>query len=200
VPATSADFLDAVAFFQRAFTIVLALALGEAFKQFIADKAVNPEDRVIHWDRLPGLLSFLFLAFPFFHGMSRYFFVTYIHAPSVPNFYAAYLMFDGIAFLFESAIFFVMSRALSAGQWKRYYWSVLLLLGVDITWGAVAVHRGIPITPWLVLDSLLAIVLLAVLWAFRDDERSMRPPVICACTVFITTALSYVLMWDFYFP
>ncbi len=124
--------------FQRAFTIVLALALAEAFKQFIADKADKPEDRVIHWDRLPALLSFLFLAFPFFHGMSRYFFVTYIHTTTPPPHYAVYLMIDGIAFLFESAMFFVMSRTLSAGQWRRYYLSVLLLLAIDV---AVGFHR-----------------------------------------------------------
>ncbi|TMJ32315.1 MAG: hypothetical protein E6G88_03325 [Alphaproteobacteria bacterium] len=67
------DIMDVVKFFQYAFIIVFALALGEAFKQFVAEKANQPRDKVVDWSRLPALLSFVVLIFPFYQGMSRYF-------------------------------------------------------------------------------------------------------------------------------
>src|SRR5690349_3554976 len=131
---TSKDILNTASFFQATFTIIVALSVGEAFKQFVADKAEKPEDRAIHWDRLPSLLTFLFLALPFFHGMSRYFFLTYTNANEVSASYGGYLIFDGICFITMSAIFFAMSRSLPAVQWRRYFCLILFLLVVDSTW------------------------------------------------------------------
>ena len=57
-----------VAFFQTAFTIVLALALGQALGQFVSDE----DHRPLHWDRLPLFVTFILIIFPFFQGMGRF--------------------------------------------------------------------------------------------------------------------------------
>lgn len=193
------SYKDSVEFFQRAFTIVLALALGEAFKQFVADKAIEPEDQVLHWDRLPSLLSFLFLIFPFFHGMSRHFYTAYLSSPTIGEFYSFLLMIDGVVFLVESAIFFTMSRALSAGQWRRYFWSILILMCVDTLWAMVALWRGAPVLSWIALNFVLAGALFPVLQLFKGPPKSLYPPIHCAAVTFTTTVLSYFFMWNFYF-
>ena len=41
---------------QQIYTIVFALAIAEAFRQFVADRADPTEDRTIHWDRLFALI------------------------------------------------------------------------------------------------------------------------------------------------
>ena len=89
------DVADAIGFFKGAFTIVMALALGESLKQFVAERAVNEGDRTIQWDRLPALISFLFLIVPFYQGMSRYFYITYSDINKMPQPYSVFLMFDG---------------------------------------------------------------------------------------------------------
>lgn len=193
-----ADYQDAVSFFQRAFTVVLALALSEAFKQAIADKAGEPEDRIVHWERLPTLLGFLLLIFPFFHGMNRHIFRAYLDVKSIPDFYSGFLMMDGIVFMLESAIFFVMSRALSPGQWRNFYWCILALMAIDTIWAALAHLRGAPVIPWIELNIALAVVCAVVLFFFKRP-KSIIPPTISAVTILVTTTLSYILMWEFYF-
>jgi hypothetical protein len=191
----SRDVIDAVSFFQRAFTIVLALALGEAFKQFVTDK----EEKGMQWDRLPALLTFLFMVFPFFHGMNRYFFRTYLN-PIPSKSYAAYLLFDGIMFMTESALFFVMSRSLAGIQWRRYFIALLLLLAVDTGWGSVELSQTPDITYWLTLNIVLAVILGIVMSYFWSKENPVVPSVVAAVATFTTTAISYFLSWNFYFP
>jgi dolichyl-phosphate-mannose--protein O-mannosyl transferase len=70
----------AVGFLQAAYTIVLGLALTEGFKQFVPDR-----DEEIDWDRFWPLFGFVFLIFPFFHGMSRYLYTTYLLPKIPPN-------------------------------------------------------------------------------------------------------------------
>jgi len=70
-------------------------------------------------------------------------------------------MFDSVAFLAESALFFVMSRALSEDRWRTYYGTVLVLLVVDSIWGAVSWYcHGGPTTVWITLNLSFAVVLL----------------------------------------
>ena len=73
----SGNVVHTVNFFQGAFTIVLALALGEALKAFVA----GDDERPIHWDRTPPFVSFLLIFFPFFQSMSQYLYLTYLNAP-----------------------------------------------------------------------------------------------------------------------
>lgn len=187
------DLAHAVGFLQTAYTILLALSFGEAFKQFVAEQGP------IEWTRLPSLSAFLFMIFPFFHGMSRYLYTTYlVHGGSLGPF-AAYLMFDGIIFVFLSSLFFVMSRSLSTSHWQRFYVALLLLLLVDSIWIAVALHRGIELKPWLILNGILAAILIGIRLFFRR-ENSIIPPVICAVATLTTTVLSYYYMREFYFP
>jgi hypothetical protein len=95
---------DVITFFRNTFTIILALALTESFKQFVSDRGDKTDKTLVHWDRLPSLLSFLFLVIPFFHGMSRYFFDRYV-AGSLPVPYATPLLLDSSVFVAESALF-----------------------------------------------------------------------------------------------
>ena len=109
---------SAISSLQAIYTIVLALSVGEAFKQIIPDAHRKPEEQKLNWDQLLGLISFLVLVFPFFQGMSRYLFVKYKEGP-LPDSYSIGLMVDCIAFTIESALFFVLSRTLSACHWRR---------------------------------------------------------------------------------
>jgi hypothetical protein len=193
------DILNAASFFQTTFAIIIALSISEAFKQFVADKAEKPEDTAIHWDRLPALLSFLLLALPFFHGMSRYFFLAYTNAREVPESYGGYLIFDGVSFVLMSAIFFAMSRSLAAVQWRRYFCLVLLLLLVDSIWIAVAVEsRGFPVLLWQALNAALAITLISLL--AREPSNPIHFPIICAAAAATTTTISYIVEWNVFFP
>jgi hypothetical protein len=188
------DLTHAVGFLQTAYTILLALAFGEAFKQFVAERGD------IQWTRLPSLLAFLFMIFPFFHGMSRYLYTTYLQHPGSLSQYAGYLMGDGITFMILSSLFFVLSRSLSPNHWRRFYGALLLLLLFDSIWICVALYRGIgPVKPWLAFNIILGAILICVL-LFNRRQESIAPPVICAIATFSTTALSYYVMRDFYFP
>jgi hypothetical protein len=187
-----------VNFFQRAFTVVLALALGEAFKQFVVDKAHRVEDPVMQWDRTPALLAFLLLILPFFQGMSRYFFVTYEDsAKGLPNHYDLYLMFDGLVFMAESALFFIMSRALSAMKWRTFYWTVVALLGLDSIWGSIAMSHGASVLPWIVSNTIFGLILLPILLRHKNDNWA---PQLGLFVILIRTLADYYSSWSFYFP
>jgi hypothetical protein len=62
----SAQVVEVVAFFRNAFSLIFALALAEAFKQFVFDRARQATDPVIDWERLIPLLAFVLLIFPFY--------------------------------------------------------------------------------------------------------------------------------------
>lgn len=193
----NSDLIDAVTFFQRAFTIVLALALGEAFKQFVAD--ADKDKRTIHWDRLPALLTFLFMIFPFFHGMNRYIFTTYIKSISSLHSYAGYLMFDGIIFMAESATFFVMSRSLANDQWRRFLFALVTLLAIDSFWIVVEYQKIPNTTLWLVSNFLLAAIAAYLLHHFKEGGKP-NPMIFIAVASFVSAAYSYYVLWKFYFP
>jgi hypothetical protein len=105
-----------------------------------------------------------------------------------------------IPFLISSALFFILSRSLSPNHWQRFYGALLLLLLVDSMWIGVALCRGIQVVkPWLQFDIILGAILIFVRLSFRKED-SIVPPVLCAIATFTTTALSYYVMRDFYFP
>jgi hypothetical protein len=198
------DLTHAIQFFQTAFTILMGLALGEAFKQLVPDG-----DASIRSDRLPLLFAFLFMIFPFFHGMSRYFYTTYLTHPNAElATVAARVMFDGLMFLWLAALFFGMSRSLSPTHWTRFYGFLLGLLAVDSAWTVISlVMFDAPILPWFVLDVVLAMILVAVLWWKRAERHPANnkvapraPLYFCALATLSTTIAGYVWMRDFYFP
>lgn len=196
------DLAHAVQFFQSAYTILLALALGEAFKQFVPDG-----DRDIRWDRLPSLLAFLFTIFPFFHGMNQYMYITYLHQPAVNlATVSGPLLFDGMAFMVMAAAFFVLSRSLSPSHWFRFYVSTLVLLVVDTVWIAISMYRGSSLQPWLILNMIVASILVSVLIIQRgkkyvDDHMPPwnSPPWICAGMLIISTTIDYAWMRSYFF-
>src|SRR5260370_24678481 len=149
----NAQVAEVITFFRTAFSLIFALALAEAFKRFISDRAKQPTDPIIDWDRLLPLLSFVLLIFPFYQGTIRYFVFTYGDQKALPQPYSFSILFDSGAFMIEAALFFVMSRALAPLQWQTYYGSVLTLLWVDSIWGLAAakLHKT-PIEPWIYLN------------------------------------------------
>jgi hypothetical protein len=191
-----------IQFLQTGFTIILGLALGEAFRQLVPDG-----DKDIRKDRIAGMLAFMFMIVPFFHGMSRYFFVKYLEHPTNLKEVAGHVMFDGLTFMAEAAIFFVMCRSLSPSHWVRFCASLMILLVVDSLWTASALFYGEPVLPWLILNALLGFVVAMLLaWNHPFPKYSETNPapsaplIICAVSTFITTVTSYILMRDFYFP
>jgi hypothetical protein len=203
-------------FFRYAFTIVLALALSEAFKQFVTDRILGtgryqeptPNQSVILWSRFPALLSFLFLIWPFFQGMNRYFYATY-GSGNIPEPYSLYLSIDGILFTVEAALFFVMSRALPLAKWRLFYSCILALLAIDSIWGGIALTHTDKVVPWLALNitafPILSIILyfLIQLNRFITITDSMyRYIIIYAMPTLIAlrTGMDYWKMWSFYFP
>jgi hypothetical protein len=167
-----------ISFFRGAFTIVLALALGEAFKQFVTDRLGNTgtdqEPRsdypVILWKRLPALLSFLFLIWPFFQGMNRYFYATY-KPGALPEPYSLYLSVDGVLFTIEAALFFVMSRALPLAKWKLFYLCIFWLLVVDSIWSLIALTHMREVQPWMILNLASLPVLGVILWILHSVTK-----------------------------
>jgi hypothetical protein len=173
----------------------LALALSEAFKQFVADSG----ERNIFWNRSYSVIGFLIQIFPFFHGMSRYLFRTYLSPSASAQSWPAYLMFDGIMFMLMSGCFFVMSRSLSPDRWKRFYGSAGLLLVCDSVWIGVAIWRGVHVETWLYLNFVLGFAMIVAYLCWRKKEDTLWPPAVYAVANTATTAASYYLMQDFYF-
>lgn len=193
----SDDYLDVIKVITTVFGIVLALALGESFKQFVADGNTVKT----HWDRLPALLSFLVIICPFFQGINRYFFLAYRVPGEIENPYAMRLAFDGVIFLIEAAIFFGMSRRLSPEQSTNFYKGVLGLLGVDTIWGLVShFFYGSPTMNWVKLNILSMGVLAILLLSLRKKAVGVGVAAFLCALMFIRSYLDYRQNWSFYFP
>lgn len=197
------DLTHTIQFLQTSITILLGLALGEAFKQLVPDG-----DQDIKSERIHSLLAFLFMIFPFFHGMSRYFYKTYlIHPNAQLGPVAAHVMFDGTVFMTLAVLFFIMCRSLSPSHWVRFYFSLLALLLVDTMWIIVSIIYGAPLLSWLILNIVLIALLAATLRTFWPENAysatnpaPTAPGWLCAFYTFNTTFLSYLFMIDYYFP
>lgn len=190
------DVIHTINFFQGAFTIILALALGEALKSFASDDQNQP----LRWERLPALLAFMLIFFQFFESMAEYFYATYLSPKTALEFVPGYLIFDSIMFLLEGCCFFIMSRSLAPHLWRRFYGSVLLLMLIDIGWTGVNQLRGIHVGAWFAIDIATVVVILLMMWLERGKGESMRPSYIGLALIVITAALAYWLERDMYFP
>lgn len=187
---------NTVTFFQGAFTIILALSLGEALKSFTSDN----QDLPVHWNRVPALLAFLLVFFPFFQSMNQYFYSTYLNQQTALKFYPAYLVFDGMIFMLQAGCFFTMSRSLAPHRWQRFYTTVLILMLINICWNAVSYSRGVHVLGWMAMNVLVIAAILAMIWFERGKPTSMRPSYIGLALLTTTTALAYRLEQDMYFP
>lgn len=215
--ASTDQVKDLIDFIKKTIAILFALSLGESFKQFVADKD-DPAKRVIHYNRLPALLALVLLMLPFYQGIYRYIFDTYQMPPTSKFDYSWNLLFDTAMFLCESAIFFIMSRALDPLQWTRFTRCVALLVIIDGLWAVQAyLSHGATIKSWIILDaaSFLAIILLRAVyfrghWNGRPDVvvfSGIRGPIsfnfwpwlVCALSA-LRTAADYWSDWGHYFP
>ena len=193
----SGNVAHTVDFMQGAITIIFALALGEALKLFVS----GHEDSPILWDRLPALLAFLFVFFPFFQSMSQYLYLTYLNAQTAPPFRPGFLIFDGIMYILEAACFYVMAGALAPRHWRHFYGAVLVLMTIDIVWSAITYRRGIHVGAWIFIDAAVIAVLGGTMWLARGRTPAMMlPSWILMVTLGLTTAASYWLESAIYFP
>jgi hypothetical protein len=192
----------AVQFFQTVYGILLALALGEAFKQFVLDG-----DQNIRWDRSASLWAFLFMIVPFFHGMNQYMYITYLHgAQKSLETISAPLLLDGLMFLAMAAVFFVLSRSLSPSHWVRFYVSTFALLAIDTVWILSAIYRGSDLWAWLALNGVVASVLAIVMFVQREKTYVPQqlppwhsPSWLCAAIFTMSTTIDYVVMLRYFF-
>ncbi len=184
---------------QWIYAIVLALAIGEAFKEFVPSSGVAPGERGIHWNRLPSLAAMLILIIPFYHGMARYFCEMYCaHETEAP--YGKWLLFDCGVFTVEASLFFLLARSLSRDLWLRFTLVVVILLCVDIEWGALVwKYRTSRVSDWVMVNLWTVPFLGAVMLGFR--KRSSWWPVLLTCLIIIArTGVDYWKGWEFYFP
>jgi len=187
------------------YTIILALAIGEAFKQFVVDRGQKPEERHVQWDRLPALLSFLLLVVPFYHGILRYFFDAY-GQPPLPTPYWVWLSLDCFAFAVEAILFFVLSRSLSFLQWRTFYGTVIILLAFDFLWVLVVwVAHPPTIVSWLYLDIVALLGISIVFLVFRGrslDTTGWRSKqaILPVVLLLLRTGMDYRWNHSFYFP
>jgi hypothetical protein len=175
---TARSILDLVTIFPWA--LVLALALGEAFK------TVVEEGKFIHWGRLYSLGSFLLLILPFYQGMNRYLLITYGDAASLPIPHAPFLV-SGL-FMVESALFFVLSRTLRSEEWQHFYWVVFVLLVMDSLWWLIVPYSPVVrmtllsgrvlLDDWTILNLVTSIfILVLVLLGPRLPRTSWQLPI-----------------------
>jgi hypothetical protein len=126
---------------QSIYTIVLALAIAEAFNQAIKENKPETETHAttlrrwfdcIHPSRFVSLIVFLLLAAPFFQGNQKFLYQQYIEPlhQAVPpkSISASWLNYDCLIFTLQAGLFFVMSRSLSARRWQQFYATIAVLL------------------------------------------------------------------------
>lgn len=162
---------------QSVYTIVLALAIAEAFNQAIKESKPHEESHAttfsgwfdcFHHSRFVSLVVFLLIATPFFQGNQKYLYLQYIeplHRPDPPrSINARWLDFDCLVFSMQAGMFFVMSRSLSARRWQQFYGAIVVLLLGDFAWVLLERGRGAAIpAEWVWFDIIAAGVLAAII-------------------------------------
>jgi hypothetical protein len=191
------SILSTVKSLEWIYGVVLALSISEAFIQFASDP--NSEVPRIQWNRFLSLCSFLLLVVPFCHGMSRYFCEIYDRKHTNPN-YGSWLLVDCTAFTVEAGLFFILTRSLAENLWPQFAIVVLVLLFLDVLWGAfVWKWRTNIISSWVVVNLCAIPLLVAVLLGFHKSTSwwgiSLTSLIILARTV-----ADYWSGWEFYFP
>jgi hypothetical protein len=190
---------------QSIYTIILALAVAEAFNQAIREtkpRAERPATTLVSWfdcfhhARVVSLVVFLLMIVPFFQGNQKYLYLQYVeplHGPHPPKTISAmWLNFDCVVFSLEAGLFFVMARSLSAHRWQQFYAAIIVLLSLDLVWAAIEKHRGADVpAEWLWFDGLVALVLAAIIvldWFFIRYDRDKKLNVYCFWGASIFTA------------
>jgi hypothetical protein len=184
---------------QWIYAIVIALSIGEAFKQFVPVPNTDMEKCRIQWDRLPSLAALLILVVPFYHGMTRYFCEMY-YAHGTDASYGKWLLFDCGMFTVEAGLFFVLARSLGKNLWRRFNYTVLFLLGLDIVWGMFAWrYRTSSVSSWVIVNVCTVPVLVAVLSALRKGTSWLGTS-LAFLVLLLRTVADYWTGREFYFP
>ena len=187
---------------QWIYAIVIALSIGEAFKQFVPDSDSDSEKRGIQWDRLPSLLSLLVLIVPFYQGMTQWFSRMYC-ADQIQQPYGLWLLVDCTAFTVEAGLFFILARSLPKSLWCRFNCTAVVLLCLDILWGVFAwEYRTSSISSWVIVNVCTVPVLVGVFLMFRKRATrfGMLASLIVLLVLFTRTLVDYWTGWRFYFP
>jgi hypothetical protein len=191
---------------QSIYTIILALAIAEAFNQAVRESKPEEEKHAttivrwfecIHPSRFVSLIVFLLLAAPFFQGNQKYLYLQYIeplHQPHPPkSISASWLNFDCLVFTVEAGLFFVMARSLSARRWQQFYATIAVLLSIDFVWALIEKRRGSAVPrEWIWFDFTAVIVLVAIIvldWFFIRYEKDKELNVYCYTAISIMAIL-----------
>lgn len=205
IAEVSAEVISSVQSLSRIFTIVLALSIGEAFKQFVSDR--NETSGTIFWWRLPLLIAFIALVIPFSHGMTRYFDHVYLVSP--PENYSFHALIDTIVFTVESVMFFVLSRSLLVTLWREFFIRFAILLGLDTLWGYfVGVSQEVSTMEWVKVNRVFLCLIAVIIGAHFAQKKFGGKWVIpdkwgaIAVALFVVarTISDYAYGFDFYFP
>lgn len=184
---------------QWIYAIVIALSIGEAFKQFVPDAGLGSDKRAIRWDRLPFLISLLILVVPFYHGMTRFFSDMYSQE-KVNGYYGIWLLLDCSVFTAEAGLFFILARSLSKDLWLRFSWTVMVLLFIDVAWGALVwKFRPSSISSWVIVN-LCSVPCLAVILLALRRRNPWWGTSFTAVVILARTVADYLTGWPFYFP
>lgn len=173
---------------QSIYTIILALAIAEAFNQAVKENKPHEEKHAttlatwfdcIHPSRVVSLIVFLLLAAPFFQGNQKYLYLQYVeplHAINPPkNISALWLNFDCLIFTLEAGLLFVMSRSLSACRWQQFYATIIVLMALDFVWAAMEKwHKSFVPSSWLWFDLAAIVILSAIIVVDRYFVRYKR--------------------------
>lgn len=199
---------------QSIYTIILALAVAEAFNQAIKEsKPVEerPATTLARWfdcfhhSRVVSLLVFLLMIVPFFQGNQKYLYLQYIEPLRGSNppksISALWLNFDCVVFSIEAGLFFVMARSLSAHRWQQFYAAIIVLLSLDLVWAAIEKRRGSAVpAEWIWFDGLVALILVAFIaadWFFVRYDREKNLNRYCYWGASIVTIL-FLIFGYFY--
>jgi hypothetical protein len=200
---------------QSVYTIILALAVAEAFNQAIKEakpQAERPATTLARWfdcfhhSRVVSLIVFLLMVVPFFQGNQKYLYVNYIeplHGTSpLKVIKAMWLNIDCTVFTIEAGLFFVMARSLSAHRWQQFYASFIVLLTLDLLWAvAEKRHGGAVPMEWIWSDLIMAAlfaIIIAVDWFFIKYEREKGFNHYCfwAASIVAIISLSYGYFYE----
>lgn len=187
---------------QWIYAVVIALSIGEAFKQFVPVPDLDPDKCKIQWSRFPSLFSLLILVVPFYHGMTRWFSEMYRTDQALQS-RGFWLLVDCTAFTVEAALFFILARSLPTNLWRRFNCTAVALLCLDIAWGVFAwIYRTSSISSWVIVNVCTVPVLVGVFLAFRKRSRRLAISVslVIPVVLFIRTVFDYCAGWQFYFP
>jgi hypothetical protein len=78
-------------------------------------------------------------------------------------------------------------------------------MAIDIAWSGVTFWRGMHVGAWIYIDTVIIVALCGTLWYahgkhWYEKGRTMLPSYILLVLLGITTAFSYWLEADIYFP